>query len=317
MLVFLGFVIDNLLSFIAAVAAAISGVAAMDRMIRKRGQGDSNKKRMIWLILSVVVLVAFIPYLAYQYECYQKNISENSTDDAVGNTKNEIVTSDYGELSIQFCETAIMFSDGIDVFFSYGPPISTYNVEDIYLVSDEYEVQYTDYSIEDGIFIFTDIPRDIELTLHVTLDGYKEAVFYNIKRTAASEIDPSFFYKFCLEKEDTEYSLATSFSIVDKDGNLLDVECLYFIFPWEPDMRYGDYYTVEGDFPYLTLIDQDYTVDLCIENPLGDGVDYFCSIPLTCFEKEASADDVVIILSEDGTCEIIPETGIDDSPALQ
>lgn len=101
---------------------------------------------------------------------------------------------------------------------------------------------------------------------------------------------------------------ATSFRIADEAENFVGGVNFQIKFSWE-DMWFGDYVSnVDGAFPYTFWLCDDQAVDVCIVEPFKNAQDIYCSVTLHKFSVESIADDAVIIVADNGSCQVVTES---------
>lgn len=232
----------------------------------------------------------------------------SSTEEAIAYFESEINATDFGSLEVQFYEAQVQIMDGANIIRCFGPDFYDITVAEAYLLQEDYGVKYCDYSINDGMLVFNDIPTGIDFTLYILLDGYEEARCKDIMLSSINMVDDTFHLNLGLTKDGCEYMPATSFRVADESGQFLSGVKLEVKFPWK-DIWYGDYPSTEdGSFPYVFWLDQNQTVEVCMIDPLGNGQDYYCTVTLRKYQSGDIADDSVIIISENGTCTVVDES---------
>lgn len=235
-------------------------------------------------------------------------VSQTScSEEAITYFESEINATDFGNLSVRFYEALVKVVDGAETLRCFGPDFSDFTVAEAYLLQNDYGVKYCDYSIEDGLLTFKDIPTGVEFTLYILLDGYEETKCDGIMLSSVNMVDKTFQLHLGLMKDNLEYMPSASFRVVDSEGHFLENVDLLIKWSWS-DIWYGDYSSNEdGSFPYVFWLDENLSLDVCVVDPLGDGVEYNCTVTLRKYQVGHIVNDDIIIVSKNGSCKVVDE----------
>ncbi len=231
----------------------------------------------------------------------------SSSKESIAYFESAINATDFGNLSVQFYESLVKVVDGADNLRCFGPDFSDFTVAEAYLLQNDYGVKYCDYSVENGLLTFEDVPTGVEFTLYILLDGYEEAKCDGIMLSSINMIDKIFRLHLGLTKDNLEYMPSSSFRVVDSDGRFLEDVNLLIKWSWS-DIWHGDYSSnKDGCFPYVLWLDENQSLEVCVVDPFGDGTEYNCTVTLRKCQVGHIANDDVIVVSKNGNCYVVDE----------
>ena len=232
----------------------------------------------------------------------------SSSEEAIAYFENQINATEFGNLELQFYDAFVQVRNEAGVIQCFGPDFYDFAVAEAYLLQEDYGIKYCEYSVKDGKLHFSDIPVGVEFTLYVLLDGYEEVECNDIILSSINMTDNTFSLNLGLTKTDREYMPATSFRIADEAENFVGGVNFQIKFSWE-DMWFGDYVSnADGAFPYTFWLCEDQAVDVCIVEPFKNAQDIYCSVTLHKFSVGSIADDAIIIVADNGNCQVVTES---------
>lgn len=231
-----------------------------------------------------------------------------SSAGAINLFEKKMNVSQHGTLKVSFYEAkAKLESDGnfVDCF---GPLLKDFVVVDAYLQHEADAVKYCDYTVEDDALVFRNIPMGIEFTLYIQLSGYEMMQIKTVQLTALNTVDGVFNPNMGVTSLKNTFMPTTTFRVADEKGSFLENVDIQIKWPWS-DMWYGNYATnKDGQFPYYIWCEMDLILDVCIVNPLNDGSDRYCSVPLSRLYNSSIMDDAIVFILKNGECTIISES---------
>lgn len=224
------------------------------------------------------------------------------------------INAEYGRLAVRFKNQDIkLIGSKGDTINCFGYQISDFKVKEAYLLEEKSGVEYHNYSIEEGILLFENIPKGIEFTLYVLLDGYEEAET-KVKLSSQNMVEDTFSFSWGMIRSDMETAYPTTFYVANAENSTaMNIDYLanaklMVQWPYE-NYWYGDYATNEGGcFEYGILINKDQKIRVTVINPFNNGVDYECEVTLYVPVMGEPMNNDIIFLNKDGTCEVISES---------
>lgn len=232
----------------------------------------------------------------------------SSSEEAIAFFEKQINATEFGNLELQFYDALVQVRNEAGIIQCFGPDFYNFTVAEAYLLQEDYGIKYCEYSVKDGKLCFPDIPVGVEFTLYVLLDGYEEVKCDDIILSSINMTDNTFLLNLGLTKTGREYMPATSFRIADEAENFLSGVNFQIKFSWE-DMWYRDYVSnADGAFPYTFWLSEDQSIAVCVVEPFKNAQDVYCAVTLHKFSAGSIADDAVIIVANDGSCQVVAES---------
>jgi len=217
---------------------------------------------------------------------------------------------DYGNVAITFKDTEIILENDGKTAECYGPIITDYTVKKAYLLEENVGVEYHDYTIEDGVMIFRNIPQGIHFQLIVLLEGYEEAKT-EVVVSSQNMVDGTYHFTWGITSSNMDMLLPTTFYVADASKstieNVVYMSDVKLWVQWSGEIAWrGDYFTnTDGAFQYSILINKDQKIKVRILNLFDNGDDYECEVTLYAPKFGEPNPKDIIFLNKDGTCEVV------------